>query len=220
MEKLLVLSFFLLFNPLSFFAQGHFAAFGGWSPSQHPNEPKALITGDVPGREFIFNVNHTSAQYYFGLKALIEISYPFFVEAGVTYTSRNNEYHCEYVILFPGEKTKLHSMTGNEKLLQFPLSIGVKLNAFKINSGLMAILPLAAKSELEHMQGYSSEKNSIKPGWFAGIALGIKSIRSDIGIEFQKSFDRVCQGMYIHDESLEIRNVPGRFVFKYQFWFN
>jgi len=220
MEKLLVPSFFLLINSFSLYAQVHIAAIVGWSPALHLNEPKALIISDVPGREFLFNINRTSSQYYGGLKVLIEISEPFFIEAGVTYTARNNEYHCEYVVLFPGEETLLHSMTGNEKLLQFPINIGVNLNAIKINSGLMAIQPISAKSELEHMQGYSSERNSMKFGWLTGVSVGIKSIRSDFGIEYQKSFDRVCQGMYIHDESLAIRNVPGRFVLKYQFWFN
>ncbi|HUR30065.1 MAG TPA: hypothetical protein VMZ69_01465 [Saprospiraceae bacterium] len=188
----------------------------GFSPGSNPATAFTLINRDKPYEEFSFNMVNTKPQYYGGVLAHVELGQPFFVEGGVAYTKSTSTYQINYRIV--SEQTPAEQfMTESEATILLPVNFGVSMGAIDITSGLSAMKAVSQSHELSHLKGFSQDENSIRMGWQMGVRYAFH--RAMIGVEYQGTMNRVCEGMYVNNHSLELMNVPGKVVFNVQYRF-
>lgn len=213
MKKLLILSVLILGVTYSVSSQVHLDLKAGISPATSPLNTGIIVNREDPMNEFQFRPVHVNPQFQAGVNLNLQLKTPFFLEGGISYTKKSSDYQVNYRI--PGEgKPALALMNESEDILMLPVNIGVSLGSFDVTSGLRAMKTLSKKSELTHLNGFSTEENSFRMGWQMGIRYGLH--RTMVGVEFQGSLNRVGQGMNVNGHSLEVMNVPGNFVFSIQ----
>ena len=96
-------------------------------------------------------------------------------------------------------------------MIILPVNVGVHLDKFSITSGLSATYCISKNSELENMDGFDSTGTPCKMGWQSSVRMNIENFA--FGIEYQGRISRVGEGNEVHDQSLALRNIPGRWVF-------
>lgn len=212
----MILSFLLITFIAQMNAQVRFNVKLGASPGSNPRTASILVNRDNPFKEFQFNLVHTDPQYYGGVSAHISLATPFFLEAGISYTKQTSRFLIDYRFSSELQDDK-EFMEGSEEMILLPVNIGVSLGGLEITSGLRAIKALSNSSELTNLDGFHADGNSIKLGWQIGARYGFN--RTLIGVEYMSTLNRVCQGMYVNGQSLEIMNIPGAYVFSIQYRF-
>lgn len=185
------------------------------SPGSNLKSAPALINRSNPSEEFQFNMVKAETQLFAGIAAHVPLQAPFFLEGGVSYTKSKSVYHINYS--YPELGPKSQFMNGSETMILLPVNIGARLGNFEVTSGFTAIQSLKVDSELAHLNGFKNEAKAVKMGWQMGARYDLKVVM--LGAEYQGAFSRVCQGMHVNNESLEIMNVPGRWVFNIQYRF-
>jgi hypothetical protein len=217
MKKLIISATILLATYVTSQAQVQFKAEFGASPASNSTSAGIIVNRNNPHEEFQFNQTQVKPQFYGGIRANIKLGTPFFLETGISYTKRTAEFHLDYTMPLPENPTGEMYVSESEDMLLFPLDIGVSMGKLEVTSGLTAIKTISAIKELSHVKGFHSDGNSLKMGWQMGVRYGIN--RTQIGIEYQGSLNRVGQGMSVNGNSLEIMNVPGKMVFTMQYRF-
>ncbi len=220
MKKLFLITLFAGMTCANLMAQVDIDIEVGVSPGTNVNSPGVIINRSDPRKEFQFSLIQVKPQYYGGLRANIKLNAPFFLEGGVSYTKRTTVYEANFrmpqpLIKEPDEQ--IMNMSVSQDMILLPVDIGVSLGSFDITSGLRANKIISSKNQLTHLNGYQEEGNSLTWGWQMGVRYAFKHMM--IGGEFQGEMHRVCDGMSVNGNSLEIRNVPGRFVFTVQYRF-
>jgi len=199
-------------------AQVHIDVKAGFSPgSDNPSTAK-FINRDNPWEEFRFCLIHVDPQFYGGIKANVELNSPFFLEGGLAYTKRTSMYQANFTMPKPTELVPEEmQMSISEHLILLPIDIGASLGAFDITSGLRLNKIISTDNELTQLKGYGNNRNSLSWGWQSGVRYAFHRMMA--GVEYQAEMKRDCEGMNVNDESLELRYVPGRFVFSLQYRF-
>jgi hypothetical protein len=216
MKKLMILSIILMMFTTVMNAQVRFNVKLGASPGSNPRSASIFVNRENPFKEFQFNLVHTDPQYYGGVSAYVPLATPFFLEAGISYTKQTSQFLVDYTV--PSELQNDNTlMSGSEEMILLPVNIGVTMGGFDITSGLRAIKTISHSSELTHLDGFHEDGNPIKLGWQIGARYAIN--RTLIGIEYMATLNRVCEGMYVNGQSLEIMNIPGSYVFSIQYRF-
>ena len=187
----------------------------GASPGSNPQSAAVLLNRSNPIEEFQFNMVKAEPQLFAGIAAHIPLKAPFFLEGGVSYTKSNSVYRINYLHAELTSSEQL--MNESEAMLLLPVNIGSRIGNFEVTSGFTAIQSLSVESELAHLNGFKNEAKAVKMGWQMGARYDLKVVM--LGAEYQGAFSRVCQGMNVNNESLEIMNVPGRWVFNIQYRF-
>ena len=187
---------------------------GGLSPESHPNTTDLFVNSKQPRDEFIFTLATVKAQYFGGIKTSIPLSEYFFLESGLTYTKRTSVYAVDYTYRELHEPSAM-DLTETENILMIPVNIGVKLGILDVTSGLTGNTSFSTKTDLGQINGYASDPATFRMGWSTGVRVNIAN--TAIGIEYQGSLNRVCEGSYVDNQPLEMRNVPGQFVFTIQY---
>lgn len=187
----------------------------GASPGSNPKSAATLINRSNPSEEFQFNMVKAEPQLFAGIAAHVPLKAPFFLEGGISYTKSASVYRIDYSYPEPGPKEQF--MKGSEAMVMLPVNIGARIGNFEVTSGFTAIQSLSVESELAHLNGFKNEAKAVKLGWQMGARYDLKVVM--LGAEYQGAFSRVCQGMNVNNESLEIMNVPGRWVFNIQYRF-
>ena len=192
----------------------------GVSPGYSPNTAGLIMCRKTPSEEFTFNMYQVKPQIFGGLKTNMQLSYPFFAEAGIMYTQRTSEYYLDYTYSLE-KRASTVKMSETEHQLLMPVSIGVTMGSIDVTSGFRAIGTVASKSDLTQIKGYESNDDFLDWGWQVGVRYTLKRStvgldRSMIGIEYQGSFSRVGHGMSVDGQSLELMNVPGQFAITLQ----
>ena len=191
-------------------AQIRFDIIGGISPGATPVSDGLIVNRHLPHEEFVFNLGQVDPQFFAGVKGHIELSTPFFVEAGLLYSRKKSTYDITYTMIDTEHPVQDHIMTETDHLVMLPVNIGVNLGLFDVTSGLRMMKSLSKKSELNNLSGYSADGTLAEMGWQTGIGFNIA--RSRIGVEYQGNFSRVGRGMFVNGQALEIRNIPGKMV--------
>lgn len=217
MKKLIISAAILLATCAISQAQLQVKAEFGASPASNATSAGIIVNRDNPREEFQFNQTQVKPQFYGGIRANIKLGSPFFLETGISYTKCTSEFQLNYTMDRPENQPQEMYMSESEDMLLFPLDIGVSIGKLEVTSGLTAIKTISAIKELSHVQGFHSDGNSLKMGWQMGVRYGIN--RTQIGVEYQGSLNRVGQGMSVNGNSLEIMNVPGKMVFTMQYRF-
>ncbi len=216
MKKLMIITCILFVHTLSAWTQTSLNIKLGVTPRSGVFEHYMIVNRNNPHEEFKFSTLQVKPQFYAGVAAHLQMRPPFFLEAGMTYTEKISLYQVNYRMpteINPADMV----MSEKEKIIMLPVNIGVSLGKIDVTSGLSAIKSLTKAKELTHLQGFHQEDNKIQIGWQMGARYAIG--RTLLGIEYQGTLNRVCQGMYINKQSLEQQNVSGNFVFSIQFGF-
>lgn len=218
MKKLIVIvvAFFLTYCIAS--AQVRFDIKIGISPGSNPLTAGIIVNRQNPMEEFQFNLVQVKPQFYGGLSAHLPLASPFFVNGGITYSQKTSLYQINYTNTLPSElKAAEQYMNESENMILLPVNVGVSLGKVDVTSGLTATATFSKSSELTNVAGFKQDKNGMQLGWQFGVRYAIQ--RTMIGVEYQSAFNRVGQGMYVNGNSLELMNVPGKFVFSIQYGF-
>ena len=214
MKKLMIISFLLIAFLPDIFSQVLVDLKLGLSPASSPNSFPILVNRHDPFEEFSLSVVHNDAQFYGGIVMHLPLSTPFFLEGGISYTKRKTYFQANYTAsLETREDIQLISET--KGMIMLPLNIGVGIGSFDVTSGLTAVHGLPGTNDFSNLKGFHQEGSQLRMGWQAGVRYGFKGIMA--GVEFQGTLTRVCEGMFVNDQSLDIRNVPGNVVFSLQY---
>ena len=209
--KNILITFILSLTCTTFIsAQIRFDIVGGISPAATPASAGLIVNRHLPHEEFVFNLGKVDPQYFAGVKGQIELTAPFFVEAGLMYTRKKSTYDITYTMIDTEHPVKDHVMAETDHLIMLPVNIGVNLGLFDVTSGLRVMKSLSRKSDLYSLSGFNTDGTPPELGWQAGIGFNI--VRSKISVEYQGNFSRIGRGMFVSDQSLEIMNVPGQMV--------
>jgi hypothetical protein len=195
-------------------SQFRFDLLAGIAPGSHPIMAGLIVNRHLPSDEFVLNMTEVKPQIFGGMRVNLELTSPFFTEVGLTYTRKTMLYDVDYTYIFES-RLATHQMKETEHQLLVPVSIGVSLGSFDVTSGFRGILTLSKETELSQLEGFHSKTSSIHWGWHTGVRYGIN--RAMVGVEYQGCFNRVGYGSFINGQSLELRNVPGHFVFTLQY---
>jgi hypothetical protein len=192
-----------------------FSFVAGVSPASNPDNANLIVNRQTPQEEFLFNMISIERQYYGGIKLRQDLGVNFFIETGALYTQRHYVYSMKYTI--QREKGTYQELEETADQLIIPVSVGVRLKAFEVTSGLTAFTTLSTKSELNHINGFSDHTHPLQIGWHAGVGLNINKVL--LGIEYQAALNRIGDGMQVHEQSLGLMHVPGQCVFSIQYRF-
>ena len=216
MKKLMIITSILLASSVGLLSQVSLDVRIGMSPASNPSNASVFINRDNPFEEFQFNQVHTKTQLFGGLALNVQVGSPFFLEGGVFYTKIQSEFMIDYTYAREsGADVQL--MKDTEHLVLFPVNIGVSIGKVDLTSGVTLRKTLSQTSEMTHIPGFASYAKNMKFGWQMGARYTIN--RAMVGMEYQGSFNRVCQDSYVNNHSLEIMNLPGQFVFSVQYRF-
>lgn len=214
MRNILILAIILIAGLSESMAQIRFDIVGGVSPVSRSSSAGVLINRMNPHEEFVFNVVKVDPQFFIGGKANLELSTPFFANVGLLYSKRNSTYHAAYTIIDAEHPQPDYYMEETEHILMLPVNVGVNIGPLDVTSGLRVMKTAARKSGLDQIAGFTYTGKPIQLGWQAGI--GYSLFRTRLGVEYQSTFSRVGNSMMVHDQSLELMNIPGQFVFNIQ----
>lgn len=196
------------------FSQMTYQIMGGVSPQSSPLSAGLIINRQSPHDEFVFNMSEVGPQYFGGIKTRLDLESSFFLDFGLTYTKSKSTYQLKYTLIDAEHPVTNHIMSETEHLLFLPVNLGVKIGDFELTSGIRAIHSIESRSDLHQLNGFENEENFITLGWQGGVGYNLFGTR--IGIDFSSQFSRVGQGMSVNDQSLELMNVPGQFIFTIQ----
>lgn len=185
----------------------------GISPSSNPQNVDLMVNKNLPVQTFYFNIEKIMPQFFAGVKVSYPLNNNFFIESGATYTKVEIEYRKNDIGF-----DETHSMHESEERLQFPITIGVDFGALEITSGWLPMFSLTNHHNLNQIPGFVSSSSQFKLGWSMGARVNILQAR--IGLEYQGQLSRYGKGWSVNDQSLELRNVPGHFVFTVQYRVN
>ena len=188
-------------------AQARIDVVGGVGTGTTPSSAGLIVNRHDPHEEFVFNVAKVEPQFFAGVKSQLQLSSPFFMEAGLLYSMRKSTYDVVYTIIDTEHPVRNHELNETDHQIMLPVNIGVNMGSFDVMSGLSVTHSVSKKSELIQLSGFESEGNRPQLGWQGSV--GYYFLRNRIGLEYQGSFTRVGSGMTINDQSLELNNVPG-----------
>ncbi len=191
-----------------------FQVMAGVSPQSSPVSTGLIVNRQLPHDEFVFNMNEVGPQYFGGIKTRLDLNTSFFLDFGLTYTKSKSTYQLKYTLIDAEHPVTNHIMSEAEHLFFLPVNVGVKMGDFEMTSGLRAIHSIDSRSDLQQLDGFENEEKFISLGWQGGIGYNLFGTR--IGIDFSSQFSRVGQGMSVNQQSLELMNVPGQFIFTIQ----
>ena len=214
MKKLIIITSILCVTFLPAWSQIRFDIKAGMSFSSSPSTANILVNRSNPHEEFQLNMIKVKPQFYGGIAVNVGLSSPFFLEGGVSYTKRTSTYMVEYRMA-PEIGSSTQYMDESENMILLPVNVGVSIGKVDLTSGLTASRTISSIKQLTHLKGFHQDANGIKLGWQMGARFAVK--RAMIGVEYQASLSRVGQGMYVNDQSLELMNIPGQFVFGIQY---
>ena len=215
MKKLILLALVYGTSILTMQAQLSVYIMAGISPESHPSNADLIVNRATPQEEFLFNVSNVKTQYYGGLKVRHDLGANFFIESGALYTQRKTTYSMKYTM--KREVGTYQELEETEDQLIIPLSVGVKIKAVEFSSGLSSFVSLSKQSDLNHIHGFTDQSSSIQLGWHAGIGINLHKVV--FGVEYQSALNRMGMGMKVHEQPLELMNVPGQCVAKIQYRF-
>ena len=213
MKKSILIS--LLLTHFCFLASAQWNIYlqGGFSPAIHPGNADLMVNREDPMETFLFNVSVSRSEYFVGLNARRPLNNQFFTEIGAVYTKGVNQYKLSY--LLPKGADSYQERTECDHQILFPFGIGAKIDALEFTGGFQVAWTVSHQCGLQAIEGYDEQTNPLQFGWHSGVQFNFDKMIA--GIEYRAQFKRMCSGMYVNGQSLELMNMSGRFSFKVQF---
>ena len=184
----------------------------GMSVKSTPHTPGTIVNRHLPHEEFVFNMVKVDPGFHAGVRGHVDLSTPFFAEAGLMFSRTSSTYHVEYTIIDTEHPVPEHLIKETEHFISIPLNIGVNMGIIDFTSGFRLTKGFGKKSNLGNaISGLDYSGIGLRTGWQAGA--GVNLYRSRFGVEYQGNFSRVGNGMTVNGQSLELIHVPGQLVF-------
>jgi len=213
MKKIILTSILLTSSCLFLQAQWSLYVLGGFSPAHHPNSADLIVNGHSPLETFLFNMPSSKAQYFAGFILRRGLRGDFFTTLGIAYTHRQDLYKMSYIV--PRSIGTTQELSVTEHRIGFPVGIGVNLHPVEVVCGIQGTWVIARSCELSKIEGFEDHHPFFQMGWHS--ALQVNMDRIIAGIEYQADLSRLCTGMCVKGESIELRQVPGKIVLKIQY---
>ncbi|MDQ3017509.1 MAG: hypothetical protein M3R25_12410 [Bacteroidota bacterium] len=215
MKTFLISSILLL--AISTYAQGpvRFAFKFGVSPGNNTSGQRLIINRTNPLEEFRIGLSASKQQLFGEVSAHVKLNGHFFLESGIGYTRAASVYKLDFQMLQPDMPSKEMYMRDSKNLLLLPVQIGVVLGKLEVLSGFRATHAFSSKNELTHVKGFSGKSSGVGLGWQFGARYPIRNTL--LGVDYHGNFQRVGTGMIVNNQSLEIMNIPGQWVFNIQY---
>jgi hypothetical protein len=215
MKKYWILISLAIYCTVNMNAQVQVDAFLGVSPGSSQGSSSVLVNTHYPVDEFQFRLIQSKSQWFAGLKGKMALTVPFFVETGILYSQLTREFGMRFTYRTEELTGKSVNLSETQHLLSCPMNIGVSLGELDLMSGLTVTKMLTSSKSLSSIDGFQSECKGWRLGWQFGARYVVD--RALVGVEFQSELQRVCQGMFVQGQSLELRHVPGQIVFTLQY---
>lgn len=189
----------------------------GISPGYNRSGESLLVNRTNPFEEFQLRLFNTKQQFFGEVNAHLKLNDNFFIETGLGYTRTASTYRLDFRMLQIDMPSTVMYMSESHHILQLPVEIGARLGSLEVTSGFRAIQSLSTDNELSHVKGFQSEDSGFSMGWQMGARYPVKG--TFIGVQYLGHFERVGTGMSVQNQSLELTNIPGRWVFSLQYRF-
>lgn len=189
----------------------------GISPGYNRSGESLLVNRTNPFEEFQLRLFNTKQQFFVEVNAHLKLNDNFFLETGLGYTRTAATYRLDFRMIQLDMPSKEMYMSESRNIIQLPVEIGARLGNLEVTSGFRAIQSLSTTNELSHVKGFQSEDSGFSMGWQMGARYPIKG--TFIGVQYLGHFERVGTGMSVQSQSLELTNIPGRWVFSLQYRF-
>lgn len=211
MKTRLTLTVLVLLFTIQAHAQFSFGIKGGAAPVVAPNTNYTIANRAVPVDEFTFNISDIKNGFYAGAFSQYDLDASFFLRAEALY----NWYEIDYLINYTFESRFRSSdeVTYTEKVhrVDLPLSLGARIGAFEVVSGLVPRFILKNENEMASMEGYSEEMKTLQLGFHSGVGINIQHVK--IGMSYQMDFQNYGAHIRFRGESLDLQNRPSRIIF-------
>lgn len=212
LQTIALTAFMMIMMALQGKAQIRIDLMVGMSTKSTPQTPGTIVNRHLPHEEFVFNMIKVDPGFQAGVRGHVDLSTPFFAEAGITYSRLTSTYHVEYTIIDTEHPVPEHLMKETEHLISVPVNIGVNIGLVDFTSGFRLTKGLGRNSELDNsLSGFDFSGNGLRTGWQASV--GVNFYRTRLGMEYQGNFSRIGNGMTVNGQSLELIHVPGQWVF-------
>ena len=206
---IILLSVFCFFN-YDASAQIEFGVKAGISVPVSPNANSIIVNRQSPRDEFLFNAKSVGNGITLGVFAEQSLSEPFFLRGELLYNQFETTYELNYT--WNNGPREFDSQVYTEKTarIDMPITLGVRLNAFEITSGVVARYILSHENEMAELTGYEDTLNPLQLGLQAGVGLNLGNL--NIGLAYQMDFTNYGDHMMINGNELSIQNSPSRLV--------
>jgi hypothetical protein len=201
-----------LFFLLSFSANAQFSVGfkGGTSPSLTPNTFYTIANRTSPRNEFSFNITNVNSAVYLGGFAQMDIDQHFFLRGEALYNSYENNYLVRYTFESRFRSSQENSYTEKVQRLDFPVSIGARIGAVEINSGIVTRLLIQNENEMKEINGYGESTKTVQMGVQTGVGLNLMNV--NIGLTYQLDFQNYGAHIIFDNENLDLQSSPARII--------
>ncbi len=179
----------------------------GFSPDVNPKTAHCIVNRSDPDNELLFNSTHV--KYTPAAGALLRLDRkPFWISAEVLAYGSTETYAVQYM----NERHPAGSVYFKEKsyIVEVPISVGVSLGKLEIFSGFSPSQTLSVRSELDQIDGYTSQLSKRRMGWHTGIGINLHNVLVDL--RYTQSFANYGQHRFVNGQELTLGNAPARIV--------
>jgi hypothetical protein len=207
-----ILSFSALTTLLAYLpatAQWSLVVSAGVSPQQSPGTPYIFVNRSTPRNEFTFDLAQVKSSPFIGAGAEYRFA-PFFVNAEAQYTRR--EYVYDVTGTYPGfpRSAETTSYTQSTDLVNLPLTLGVNLGVIDVTSGFLPQFVVSSRTDLDQIEGYSEDRETMRLGWHGGVAARLTHLR--IGLSYQMDFHNYGDHMAVNGDPLRLQGRSSRLM--------
>lgn len=156
----------------------------GLSNTQIANPTYSMLTLNNDGTEdYKINIDEINVGYYFGGYTRLQVWKIFLQLEGVINSSSVN-YKVQDFNSGNSETLLKEQYTS----LDIPLLLGLKLNWFNIQGGVIGHIPISSVSELKNIEGYNYSPESFTYSYLAGFGIDIWKLRFDFRYELSTTY--------------------------------
>ena len=210
MKNLFILLFAFCFFAPDASAQIEFGVKAGISVPVSPNANSIIVNRQSPRDEFLFNAKSVGNGITLGVFAEQNLSEPFFLRGELLYNQFETTYELNYT--WNNGPREFDSKIYTEKTVRIdiPITLGVRLDAFEITSGVVARYVVSNENEMVALSGYEETLNPLQIGLQAGVGLNLRNL--NLGLAYQMDFTNYGDHMTYNGNGLTIQNSPSRLV--------
>ena len=206
---ILMVAFLVTASMQQLAAQQQWVVSMGVAPQQTPQGHYIFANREQPKNEFTFNLNKVKSSYYLGVGTRYTIA-PFFFQGEAQYNQQSYVYDVSYTYPEFVRSSEVLEYTETTHMINVPVSIGVDLKFMEFTSGFIPKFVVAHQNEMEAINGFEDDMNTVQFAWQAGLAAKLASVR--LGITCQMDMKQYGSHMNVNGESLTLTGKPTRIV--------
>ncbi len=210
MKNLIILLSVFCFFIIDASAQIEFGVKAGILVPVSPETNSIIVNRQSPRNEFLFNAKSVGNGITLGVFAEQNLSEPFFLRGELLFNQFETTY--EMNDTWNSGSRESDSRTYKEKTMRIdvPVTLGVRLDAFEITSGVVARYVLSHENEMDVLEGYGEASNPVQLGLQAGVGLNLGQL--NLGLAYQLDFTNFGDHLTYNGKALTLQNSPSRLM--------